>query len=69
MRRKEMNNMYDNLLIQRSYWSGEEWEKISRHVAYYNGDYDETEDEDLIVHCHSESEYWELYDFLHKLGN
>lgn len=61
--------MYDDLLIQRSYWSESEWDVISDHLAYYHNDYEEDEDGDIIVHCYSASEYWDLYDFLHKLGN
>lgn len=60
--------MYDDLLIQRGYWSGAEWDTISTHLNYYHEDFEEDDDGNIVVHCHSESEYWDLYDFLHKLG-
>jgi hypothetical protein len=60
--------MYDDLLIQIDYWNHDEWEKILTHVNYYCADYEEDEDGNILVHCDSETEYWELYDFLHKLG-
>lgn len=60
--------MYDDLLIQIDYWNHDEWERILTHLEYYHDNYEEDDDGNILVHCHSESEYWELYDFLHKLG-
>lgn len=57
--------MYD-YKIKRSYY-GCEWDKISSHIANYHDDYEEDDDENIIVHCKSESEYYDLDDFLRKL--
>lgn len=64
-----VKDSFDDILITQSFWSADEWDTIIDYLKEYVTDYEYDSDDNIIAHCETETEWYDLHTFLNKLGN